>query len=534
MSRESPKIVGMKIYGLDISGNRFSSHADSLMHRVIHLPMALSSIALLLMSACNPLAFIGATPPPSTQINELEHHLTDPANNSKSLRIISQPSQMTFINGADGPDGLGFRIIEKFAQQYGYQLDIITAKNEALLLQALTQGHADMAMLGEPTSSQIKQQYRQSQAYMEVTTQLIYRHGKGKPKSFESLSNKRIIVQDLAHFREKYAFLSKHYSNLNWQFSNEGPEALLAKVENGDIDYTLLSSHIYIQYRSLYPHTRVAFDAYYPEPIGLSLANSVSETLLEQLDDFFERADNDGTFNSLTERYLGHSDHVNPLGSMTFFRRVNNRLPNYADLIKQTAQKYNMDWRLLAAISYQESHWDPHATSPTGVRGMMMLTQRTAKGMGIENRLDVIQSLQGGAKYYKSLYRRLPKSIQEPDRSWFALASYNVGLGHIFDAREITDFQGNNPDRWSDVKAYLPLLEKKQWYQYTRYGFARGNEPVNYVQNIRHFHYLLLWRFPNKKSQSSNEDSQISIKPLNEAIKETTIKQAKIALPKAD
>ena len=147
----------------------------------------------------------------------------------------------------------------------------------------------------------------------------------------------------------------------------------------------------------------------------------------------------------------------------------------------------------MAAMGYQESHWRPNATSPTGVRGLMMLTRVTAKEMGIKNRLDPIASINGGIRYFYKIKGRIAERIAEPDRTWFALASYNVGYGHLEDARILTQKGGKDPDKWLDVKEFLPLLQKKKYYTQTRYGYARGNEPVIYVQNIRRYYDVLNW-----------------------------------------
>ena len=182
------------------------------------------------------------------------------------------------------------------------------------------------------------------------------------------------------------------------------------------------------------------------------------------------------------------------MGSHTFNRNMRKTLPNYQALIQQVADEYQLDWHLLAAIAYQESHWNPLATSPTGVRGMMMLTLPTARELGVENRLDPLQSLRGGARYLKNIKRRLPQRIAEPDLTWFALAAYNIGMGHLEDARVITQRLGANPDVWVDVMAHLPYLQKSKYYKTVRHGFARGTEPVTYVQNIRHYYSILEWQ----------------------------------------
>ncbi|MCP4055747.1 MAG: transglycosylase SLT domain-containing protein, partial [Pseudoalteromonas sp.] len=173
---------------------------------------------------------------------------------------------------------------------------------------------------------------------------------------------------------------------------------------------------------------------------------------------FLESLETNGTLAQISERFYGHLDRLNYVGARTFMHHVENRLPKYESLFRDYAREFNMDWRLLAAIGYQESHWRPNAVSPTGVRGLMMLTRNTASHIGINNRLDAEESIQGGAKYFRIVHEKIPERIPEPDRTWFALASYNVGFGHLEDARRLTEGAGRDPDRWMDVKEFLPLL----------------------------------------------------------------------------
>lgn len=150
-----------------------------------------------------------------------------------------------------------------------------------------------------------------------------------------------------------------------------------------------------------------------------------------------------------------------------------------------------MDWRLLAAMAYQESHWNPNARSHTGVRGMMMLTGATASELGVEDRTDPLQSLRGGARFFKNLLRRLPSDIEEPDRTFLALAAYNIGMGHLEDARILTERAGGDPHLWPDVRAHLPKLQNPNHFPMTKFGFAQGEQAVSYVDNIRHYEGLL-------------------------------------------
>jgi membrane-bound lytic murein transglycosylase F len=160
-------------------------------------------------------------------------------------------------------------------------------------------------------------------------------------------------------------------------------------------------------------------------------------------------------------------------------------------MFRKYAKKYDLDWRMLVAIGYQESLLNPDAVSPTGVRGLMMLTRKTAKEMGIKNRLDPENSIKGGAKYFDITRKSIPDEVKEPDRTWFALAAYNVGFYHLEDARIITEKRGLDPNKWLDVKTSLPLLAQRKWYKDTKYGYARGWEPVRYVENIRSYYDIL-------------------------------------------
>jgi len=128
-----------------------------------------------------------------------------------------------------------------------------------------------------------------------------------------------------------------------------------------------------------------------------------------------------------------------------------------------------------------------------------MLTRATAADMGYENRIEPRNSIMGGGRYLAQLKKRLPERIQDPDRTWFALAAYNIGMGHLHDARIITQKRGGNPDKWMDVKDNLPLLMQKRWYKDTKYGYARGNEAFRYVENIRSYYDILVWRAENGK-----------------------------------
>jgi len=174
-----------------------------------------------------------------------------------------------------------------------------------------------------------------------------------------------------------------------------------------------------------------------------------------------------------------------------FYKRIKSRLPKYKQDFIDISAHYEIPWSLLAAISYQESHWNPKAKSFTGVRGMMMLTRNTAKLLGVKNRLDPKQSIDGGARHLTNLMKLVPQEVQKENRLKFALAAYNIGLGHVMDAQRLAKKMGYNENIWSDLKKVLPLLAQKKYYKTLKYGYARGIEPVRYVESIYDFKNIL-------------------------------------------
>jgi membrane-bound lytic murein transglycosylase F len=208
--------------------------------------------------------------------------------------------------------------------------------------------------------------------------------------------------------------------------------------------------------------------------------------------EFFGRPATNASLASLRDRYFSHVEEYEPVGTFTFMEQMRERLPEVRPLFERASLETGLDWRLLAAVGYQESHWNPNAVSRTGVRGLMMLTRPTARQLGVD-RNDPEQSALGGARYLASMIERLPDRIQRPDRLWLALAAYNIGLGHLEDARILTERRGGDPDRWVDVREILPLLTQQRWFSQTRFGYARGYEAVDYVENIRTFYEILVW-----------------------------------------
>ncbi|ARU57541.1 lytic transglycosylase [Oleiphilus messinensis] len=442
--------------------------------------------------------------------------------------MITRNAPTIYYEGKDGPAGFEYEISKLFAEHLGVELRLRVAESVTELNDVVAKNYAHFAAAGIAVTPAKLEQFRFSSPYMEVTQQLVYRRGTQKPTDLSDLIGKRIIVQQGSHQAERLRDYRQDIKALSWSEADDlDTSDLLRLITEGEVDYTVLDSNELEIYQSMFPQIRSAFPLSHTETLAWLFPPGTDETLLQEATAFFAKISADGTLLQLKERYFSQKNKMNYVGAKTFMTHMKNRLPKYEDTFRAAAQDFALDWRLLAAIGYQESHWRADAISPTGVKGLMMLTRNTAKEMGISNRLDPELSIHGGAKYFTRVYKRLPDRITEPDRTWFALAAYNVGYGHLEDARVLTQRFGKDPDKWDDVKAHLPLLSKKKWYSQTRYGYARGHEPVVYVRNIRRYLDVLSWMSsPERREQiaEKSEQSDPALEPYKESPKaESTI-----------
>ena len=422
------------------------------------------------------------------------------------LVVISRNSPTTYYEGPQGPTGFEYELVKKFADSLGVKLKIITPDNLNDIFDMLDKGKAHFAAAGLTITESRKERVRFSASYQEITEKLIYHNHDAKPKSVEDILQGNLeVIAGSSHVESLQALKEKH-PELHWKEHNEmESEELLELVEKKIIDYTIADSNELAMNQRFMLELRSAFNISEPKQLAWAFPKTKDTSLYDKAMTFFWRSLNNGDITQLIERHYGHVKKFDYVGNRIYIRHIATRLSKYQDMFKQAAEKYQLDWKLLAAMGYQESHWNPRAVSPTGVRGIMMLTRETAGLMGIKNRLDPKSSIFGGAKYLAQISARFPEEIKEPDRTWFAMAAYNVGYYHVIDARKIALKQGKDPNKWIDLKTTLPLLAQKKWYKKTKYGYARGWEPVRYVEGIRRYYDLLNYQL-NKNIQEEEPD----------------------------
>ncbi len=422
------------------------------------------------------------------------------------LVVLTRVSPTTYYENPEGPAGFEYDLARAFADHLGVRLRLVLADKFADVIPRLTNGEADLAAAGITVTENRRAHVKFSPPYQEIRQQVVYRLGTPRPVGVQELIGRRIEIHAGTSYVDRLEELKRDDPTLEWIETEEyETEALLQMVWDGLLEITVADSNIVALNRQFFPELQVAFDLQKPESLAWAFPHNDDASLYDAAAQFLERIRASGELNNLLERYYGPASRSNFINLTVYQVRLQNRLALYQQFFEDAGRKHGLDWRLLAAIGYQESFWDPKAQSPTGVRGIMMLTEETAKQMGIADLLDAEQSIDGGARYLRHLIDRVPERITGTDRLWLALAAYNIGLYHLEDARILTQKQGGDPDRWNDVKQRLPLLADPGWAAKTKYGAARGLEPVVFVNHVRTYYDVLVKRDEEEKASRSTD-----------------------------
>jgi len=340
--------------------------------------------------------------------------------------------------------------------------------------------------------------------------QMVITHKKNTDvRGLNDLGGKTIYVRGGTSYEERLRELKRRGLNITIKAEDDVPtEELIQAVEEGKIEVTMADSNVALLNRRYYPDIRIAFPIQKLQALGWAVKKGET-ALLDRINEFFGMIEKDGTFKAIYNRYYADVERFDRLDIKKFQQRIESRLPRYEKTIKKAAELYRFDWRLIAALIYQESQFRPWARSFSGVRGLMQLTLPTARDVGVENRLDPHQSIMGGVRYLRRLYS-WPDEIPEPDRLLMALAAYNVGKGHIQDARRLASDMHLDPNRWSSLEKTLPLLRELKYYKKSKFGYCRGTEPVDHVQQIMTYYDILKRQAIENEGRGSGKREDVS------------------------
>lgn len=395
-----------------------------------------------------------------------------------------------YYNRDNNPAGPEYDMTQSFAKNLQVDVEYKVKNSTREVLEALRKNEGDIAAAGLTVTEIRKKEFDFGPVYQKTNEYLICHRSKKRIDKTEDLNGIEVIVAADSSYIDSLTA----YPDIP-RVIDDGlnTEALLSQVANKEIECTISDSTLY----SIERRYHIEIQNKYTLAQGSELAwmfNKGNDELKQTINDWFDRYKKDYDLAYMLEKYYGYVEIFDYVDTHRFLARVKTRLPQYKEFFIDAANINDIKPSLLAAQSYQESHWNRKAKSPTGVRGIMMLTQPVAKAMGVSNRLHAKQNIYAGAKFQAKM-KKMVEHVPEPDRSWLALASYNIGRGHFRDAQSLARKLNKNPDRWVEMKEVLPLLSQEKYYKDLRYGYARGSEPVRYVTRIRNYDELLHQHF---------------------------------------
>ena len=406
------------------------------------------------------------------------------------ITVATRNSAHCYYLYRDQPMGFEYELAKAFAEYLGVRLQIKIVDKWSDMVAALSDGSAAFIAASMPITSKRQTQVAFSDGYMEVAQNIITHRKNNGIKEAADLSGKTIDVRKGTVYQQRLVELKKQGINLAIRLHDDLPvEELIQKVADGQIDFTIANSNIISINRRNFPgvvSTGSIND-------GMQLAWAVypkSKKLLEQINAFLRMINKSGKFDEIYNKYYGDIDDFDYVDLEAFHRRVKNKLSRYSPFIKAAAKKHGFDWRLIAAQIYQESHLNPWAKSQAGARGLMQILPSTAKDLGIGDLFDPVQNINAGVQHLKDLYDHFDQAHGE-DRLLIALAAYNIGQGHINDARNLAKKKGLDPDKWVSLSKTLPLLQYRKYFMNTQYGFCRGTEPIRYIKQILIYYDVL-------------------------------------------
>ena len=442
-------------------------------------------------------------PPQSTSL--------PPPDEAGEIVVIVRPGPVVFYPGPNGTlAGLDVDLVREFAMEKKMPLRFVLADSAAAVIAAVAGGTAHFGAGGlfrpQPRAdggapahhggvtgaATAEPEVAWTSGIAAAEPVLIYNRDGYKPAEWRDLDGETVAyADDDAAFTPEISTARAAHPTITWQQIATPTQALISQVSDGTLSYAIVGSIAASLARNIYLDFDVAFPAGGAREVAWAVSPRYAK-LREELDAFLARLRANGKLARLVERYIPTGPQIQRIDAGVLHERVKTVLPQYRGMFHDAQERTGIEWRLLAAIAYQESQWDPSATSETGVRGFMQITEDTAKRLGVRNLLDPAENVLAAARYLRDLKDKVPARITEPDRTWMALAAFNIGLGHLEDARILAQRQKLNPDLWTDVKKVFPLLALPEYFAQAKLGYARGGIPVAFVDRIRAYYDVLL------------------------------------------
>ena len=452
-------------------------------------------MCVVLLAACSP----GETPP------------IEDFRKLGELRVATRNDAIAYFRGSDGAQaGFEHDLVVALANELEVPVRFVEYPDAAQAIDAVLRGQVHLAAAGLSRRDLLPVVW--SAPLREVDYVLAGRTQSAAVPNEAALAGRRVSVRRGSLVAQRIAEIAQHHKDLKLHVLDAfADQALLGQLADGQLDLVATDRAHFALAAQINPDLEVKFDLPLRSAVSWAMPMRAAGDLPQAVESFLGEARRQGLVDRLADRYFSHTRRISAQDAEGFLRRVEERLPRFRSLFEAAEAESGIDWRYLAALAYQESQWDPLARSYTGVRGMMMLTTETADHLGVKDRLDARESIMAGARYLASLRDSLPAEIGEPDRTWFATAAYNLGMGHMNGARSLARSLGKDDTSWWHMKSVLPLLARPEYAARLKSGRARGGEAVIMTDNIRNYHGMLVRITPDYRMRGAKARSALAL-----------------------
>ena len=406
----------------------------------------------------------------------------------RRLRMITRNNPMTYFIFRGLQVGFEYELMKKFASQHDLRLEIVIPDSHAELLSYLNEGKGDIVASAMTITEERQEQAAFTRPYNEVSEMVVVRADDNSINSLQDLVGRPIHVRASSSFYTTLMALRDSIEGIEIALVPDDVETeeILVGVEEGIYDITMCDSNLLDVERAYGRQLKAALNIK-PTTLGWAIRKDNSE-LLAALNEYIRKEKGGLFFNMMKKRYF---ENTRTIAKAKDSMRVglSGQLSPYDDLTKKYASQYGLDWRLITAQMYQESKFDPKAVSWVGAQGLMQVMPSTGEQLGFIDLHEPSVGIHAGVKYMYQLINRFDHKLPMEERLRFALASYNVGYGHVLDARRLAREMRWDSNRWfGNVEKAMRLLSQPEYYERARYGFCRGGQPVHYVENIQRFY----------------------------------------------
>lgn len=402
------------------------------------------------------------------------------------LRVLTRNNASTYFLWRGELYGFEYELAQRFADQHQLRLEMVVPPSRDLLLPWLLEGKGDLiAAAISTTDERLQAGGSLSRPYNTVTETVVSRSD-DPIDSPEQLAGRTVVVRHSSAYWKSMEALQQQGIKFELVAAPEEleTEELVARVARGELDLTVADSHILDIELASRNDIRAAF-ALGERQHGW-VVRQENAALLKAINAFFRKEYRGLFYNVTYDKYFRNTASIQRHVQERADIAQGSALSPYDALARKYAEQFGFDWRLIVSQMYQESRFDPRAKSWVGALGLLQVMPRTATEFGIDKLDEPDNGLHAGVKYLNWLLQRFEPDLEIGERTWFALAAYNAGIGHVRDARSLAAQKGWDRSRWFDnVEKAMLLLGQKEYAKKAKYGFVRGEEPVNYVRQIR-------------------------------------------------